>query len=77
VPPSAVKLDLSGAEPNTNTRRKPRQPAWWTARATAGEVKPGFSKAEILKPATEDPRAPDGVLHRVTGLLLALADDRS
>ena len=34
------------------------QPAWWTARATAGEVTPGFTKAEILKTAPEDPRAP-------------------
>ena len=46
-----------------------RKPAWWAARATAGEVKPGFSKAEILKAAPEDPRAPDGVLAKVTGLL--------
>jgi hypothetical protein len=46
-----------------------RKPSWWTARATAGAVKPGFTKAEILKPAPEDPRAPDGVLAKVTGLL--------
>jgi len=46
-----------------------RKPSWWTARATAGEVTPGFTKAEILKQAPEDPRAPDGVLHRVTELL--------
>ena len=31
----------------------------------AGEVTPGFSKDEILRPAPEDPRAPGGVLHRV------------
>ncbi len=46
-----------------------RQPAWWTARATAGEVTPGFTKAEILRVAPEDPRAPDGVLNKVTELL--------
>ncbi|MDP3717696.1 MAG: transcription-repair coupling factor [Acidobacteriota bacterium] len=46
-----------------------RAPAWWTARATAGEVTPGFTKAEILKTAPEDPRAPDGVLARVTEFL--------
>jgi transcription-repair coupling factor (superfamily II helicase) len=46
-----------------------RKPSWWTARATAGEVTPGFTKAEILRPAPEDPRAPDGVLSKVTGLL--------
>jgi hypothetical protein len=46
-----------------------RKPAWWTARATTGEVTPGFTKAEILKQAPEDPRAPDGVLVKVTDLL--------
>jgi transcription-repair coupling factor (superfamily II helicase) len=46
-----------------------RKPSWWTARATAGEVTPGFTKAEILKQAPEDPRAPDGVLNKVTELL--------
>jgi len=45
------------------------KPAWWTARATVGEVTAGFSKAEILKPKVEDPRAPGGILDRVTGLL--------
>ena len=90
APPNAVKLDLTktGAgsrEPgvgnretgaaSTKTGRKSRQPAWWTARATAGEVTPGFSKAEILRKPEEDPRKPDGVLDRVTGLLLALAND--
>jgi len=46
-----------------------RPPAWWAARATTGEVTPGFTKAEILKVAPEDPRAPDGVLARVTEFL--------
>ena len=46
-----------------------RPPAWWAARATTGEVTPGFTKAEILKAAPEDPRAPDGVLARVTEFL--------
>jgi transcription-repair coupling factor (superfamily II helicase) len=57
-------------------RRPPRKPAWWAARATAGAVIPGFSKAEILKAPPEDPRAPNGVLDRVTGLLLALSDEQ-
>ena len=30
--------------------------SWWTARATAGEVTSGFSKAEILKADPQDPR---------------------
>jgi transcription-repair coupling factor (superfamily II helicase) len=50
-------------------RRERREPAWWTARATTGEVTPGFSKAEILKPKEEDPRAPGGILERVEELL--------
>ena len=50
--------------------RRPRaEPAWWTARATTGEVTAGFSKAEILRPKDEDPRAPGGILDRVTELL--------
>ena len=48
---------------------KKRRAGWWTARATAGEVTPGFTKAEIERKAPEDPRAPDGVLSKVTGLL--------
>ena len=46
-----------------------RKPSWWTARATVGEVTPGFTKAEILRQAPEDPRAADGVLAKVTALL--------
>ena len=46
--------------------------SWWTARATAGEVTAGFTKAEILKPKAEDPRGPSGVFTRVGGLLSEL-----
>jgi len=51
--------------------RRPRSssPSWWTARATAGAVTPGFSKAEILKPAKENPLAEGGLFDRVGGLL--------
>ena len=62
------------ARPGAIQRRRP-EPAWWTARATAGEVTPGFSKAEILKPQAEDPRAPGGILERVTDLLEELRGD--
>jgi hypothetical protein len=55
--------------PGARIPKLQRKPSWWTARATAGEVIPGFTKAEILKQAPEDPRAPDGVLAKVTGLL--------
>ena len=47
--------------------------SWWTARATAGAVTPGFSRDEILKPASVDPRAPGGIFDRVSGLLKDLA----
>ena len=46
-----------------------QKPSWWTARATAREVTSGFTKAEILRQAPEDPRAPEGVLVKVTELL--------
>jgi transcription-repair coupling factor (superfamily II helicase) len=57
------------AKPTSLRAKIQRKPSWWTVRATAGEVTPGFTKAEILKKAPEDPRAPDGVLAKVTGLL--------
>jgi transcription-repair coupling factor (superfamily II helicase) len=46
--------------------------SWWTARASAGQVAPGFSKAEMLRPRTEDPRGEHGVLTRVGSLLTEL-----
>jgi transcription-repair coupling factor (superfamily II helicase) len=51
-------------------------PSWWTARAREPEVTPGFSKAEILKPKHEDPRAPGGAFERVGQLLSELLDQR-
>ena len=57
---------------SVGTKAKARQSAgqsWWTARATAGEVKAGFTKEEILKPPKEDPNAPGGVFARVRDLL--------
>jgi hypothetical protein len=53
-------------------RPGPAAKSWWTARATESEVRPGFSKEAILRPAKEDPRAPDGVLTRVLGVLSEL-----
>jgi hypothetical protein len=49
-------------------------PSWWTARARAGDVTPGFTKEEILRPAKENPRAPGGVFERVGGVLSELLD---
>ena len=55
-------------------RREAHAPSWWVARAKTGDVKPGFSKEEILRPAKEDPRAPGGTFERVGGLLSDLLD---
>ena len=52
--------------------RNARGPSWWTARATAGSVEPGFTKQEILKPPPENPRAAGGIFERVAGLLAQL-----
>jgi transcription-repair coupling factor (superfamily II helicase) len=49
--------------------RRPSAPSWWTARATAGTVTPGFTKAEILKPPKENPLAEGGLFERVGSLL--------
>jgi len=49
-------------------------PSWWVARAKEGQVKPGFSKAELTRVQADDPRAPGGVFERVGGLLSELLD---
>jgi transcription-repair coupling factor (superfamily II helicase) len=84
VPPATIKLDLRPKAPlpppasrsaPLGTKAKARQStgaSWWTARATAGEVKAGFTKEEILKPPKEDPNAPGGVFTKVRDLLTEL-----
>jgi len=61
--------------------RKGRDPvaagSWWAARAQAGEVAPGFTKDEIMRPAKENPRAEGGVFAKVSGLLRELSGGRS
>jgi transcription-repair coupling factor (superfamily II helicase) len=86
IPPATLKLDLKPAagRPARPTRvppaprpRKGGDPvaggSWWAARAQAGEVKPGFSKDEIMRPAAENPRQEGGVFARVAGLLRELS----
>jgi transcription-repair coupling factor (superfamily II helicase) len=71
------KAPATSHQPPATKRPGARQstaPSWWTARARAGEVKPGFTKADILRSAREDPRAPGGVFERVGGLLSDLLD---
>jgi transcription-repair coupling factor (superfamily II helicase) len=53
--------------------RADRGESWWTARATAGQVTPGFTKAEILKKPEADPRAEGGMFARLEELLAKLA----
>jgi transcription-repair coupling factor (superfamily II helicase) len=69
---SAKPLALNPAR--SGSRSQVAAPSWWTARAREGEVKPGFTKAEILRPAKEDPRAAGGVFERVGGLLSELLE---
>jgi hypothetical protein len=49
-----------------------REPSWWTARATTGEVTAGFTKEEILRKPESDPRGEGGMFSRLEGLLRAL-----
>jgi len=76
--PADRSRGVSAATPTDRSRgvSTPRSPkarsaaaSWWTARATAGTVTPGFTKEEILKPPKEDPRAEGGLFDCVGGLL--------
>jgi hypothetical protein len=71
--PKASKKELP---PKPGSRRPSSpgtdSPSWWTARATAGEVKSGFTKEEILRRPTADPRGEGGMFTRLEGLLNAL-----
>jgi transcription-repair coupling factor (superfamily II helicase) len=74
-PPANRQQPPASGHRKSGARSQAAAPSWWTARARAGEVTPGFSKAEILKPThKEDPRAPGGVLERVGGVLSDLLD---
>jgi transcription-repair coupling factor (superfamily II helicase) len=91
VPPVSIKLDVeasTSAVPPTPTQtlvpKKTERAAkrgdgstgsWWTARATAGEVRPGFSKDQILRKPETDPRAEGGMFSRLVGLLRALGPE--
>jgi transcription-repair coupling factor (superfamily II helicase) len=82
LPPATLKLDLRGSEKKAVARpKKGGDPvaggSWWAARARAGEVAPGFTRDEILRPAKEDPRAEGGLFVRVGGLLRELSSGGS
>jgi transcription-repair coupling factor (superfamily II helicase) len=91
APPSSLKFDLEataagpvsdktapraarrpiGARPSTDGA-----PGWWTARATTGEVRAGFSKAEILRKPEANPREKGGMFDRLGSLLESIAEPR-
>ena len=83
LPPAILKLDLtrSSDPPETAPRAVPRSKkrpvstttSWWTARAKAGEVTPGFSREAILAPGALDPRSSDGLFERLCDILEELA----
>jgi len=84
VPPASLRLDLDveTAAPSSVTSQQATRgdrreraasgPSWWTARATTGEVVPGFTKADMLRRRPDDPRAAGGVFERLRGVLQAL-----
>jgi transcription-repair coupling factor (superfamily II helicase) len=80
--PMAEKSDSRSHHPSAlsprqgASRSQAPAPSWWTTRARTGEVKPGFTKEEILRPAKDNPRAPGGVFERVGGVLSDLLDQR-
>ena len=48
--------------------------SWWTARATAREITPGFDRETILRRPKEDPRGEHGLFDRVGSLLAVLSE---
>jgi transcription-repair coupling factor (superfamily II helicase) len=71
--PAGGLKHVPGARPSGGGRTaQTGEGSWWTARATAGEVKPGFSKEEILRKPEANPRAEGGMFARLEGLLRAL-----
>ena len=71
-----VSPQPSALNPRKGGGRSPAAPSWWTARAREAEVKPGFTKEAMLKPAAKhDPRSAGGVFERVGGLLSELLEE--
>jgi len=81
LPPAILKLDLTkpsdpptsgtASGPSPKSKKKPvsTTTSWWTARAKAGEVTPGFSREAILAPGAFNPRAADGLFDRLGDVL--------
>jgi transcription-repair coupling factor (superfamily II helicase) len=77
APPAPPRQSPAPARKNLRGSQRPADTSgsWWTARATTGEVRPGFSKEEILRRPEADPRAEGGMFSRLAGLLQAIGGD--
>jgi transcription-repair coupling factor (superfamily II helicase) len=73
-PPMRSVPPRSRQERGKRTKETGAPPSWWTTRAKAGGVTPGFSREALLRPTPVDPRVPGGVFDRVGGLLSNLLD---
>src|SRR5205085_10369783 len=60
VPPAALRLTLDSVQLSTAVPRKAKgssrctAPSWWTSRARETEIKPGFTKQQMMKPAKDN-----------------------
>jgi transcription-repair coupling factor (superfamily II helicase) len=77
VAPKLAEPKRSGADgkkPAIGRRPEKPQPSWWTKRATVGEVAPGFSKENLTREVSDDPRAQNGLFDRILSVLSELTD---
>jgi len=77
IPPAALKINLDGTRDSAAGVRKTagkNSRSWWTARAKETEVRPGFTKEEMLRPEKDDPRIVGGIFERVGGVLSELLE---
>jgi transcription-repair coupling factor (superfamily II helicase) len=75
VPPAALKINLDGVAQALKGKTRPVSGrSWWTARAKETEVRSGFTKEEMLRPAKDDPRAAGGIFERIGGVLSELLE---
>jgi transcription-repair coupling factor (superfamily II helicase) len=74
--PKLVEAPRSKEKPKRGEigRKTDMARSWWTKRASAGEVAPGFTKANLTREVAEDPRAQDGLFDRIIGVLTELSD---
>jgi hypothetical protein len=75
TPPGVLRIDLDHARTSAGRSgraarvRVPATVSWWTKRATAGRVTPGFSKEEMLRAERRASEGDQGVLGRVAAVL--------